>query len=588
MTARKNRQFVRVSRGAALVVAAVGALAGWASSVHATEAQQQQNPSVPASAGEPPSELTSDLVYAVLVADVAAQRGDPRLAFTYYLLAAQLASDPSLAQLAARAALTLDDREAEHRAAKLWLQLAPESLEAQQLAAYVALKADDIPTALEHLRRVIGLAHEREKDGYLHAARLLAGVEPVQRRLDLLRSLIAEDGDTPEAYYALALVAAGAERYDEAVTATRRALELKPDWSEPRMFLVRLLLGQNKRAEARKTLESFLEKSPDDRGLRMLYAQLLVDEREYSSARGVFERMLSKAPKEPDVLFALGILSLQLDDTASAREYFTRLNDTGQRKDDAAFYLGQVEEDAGNMDAALSWYAKVGGDNESDAQVRAARIYAGQGQIGRAREVLQRLRDEHADNAVALFLIEGEILKGVGLDQDAMAVYDGALMLHPGNADLLYARALHAARMDRLDILERDLSAVLAQDPQNAEALNALGYTLADRTDRLAEALGYIRRALELKPDEPAILDSMGWVQYRLGHLQEALKYLKRAVERTRDGEIAAHLGEVLWALGERDEAWKVWEGALAEFPDHAYLLQVIGRHRVTSTDTGK
>jgi tetratricopeptide (TPR) repeat protein len=563
-------------------------LAGWSGSVRATEVHAQQDHAATAPTGERPAELTPDLVYAVLVGDVATQRGNPRLAFTSYLQAARLAADPSMVQLAARAALALDDRDAEQRVAKLWLELAPDSLEAQQLAAYAALKGEDIPAALTHLRRVIALAHDREKDGYLHAARLLAEVESVQRRLDLLRGLIAEDGETGEAYYALALVAAGAERYDDAVAATRRALELKPGWSEPRIFLVRLLLGQNKRAEARKTLEEFVEKAPDDRGLRLLYAQLLVDEREFSSARGVFERMLSKAPKEPDVLFALGILSLQLDDTASAREYFSRLNDTGQRKDDAAFYLGQVEENAGNADAALAWYLKVGGDNESDAQVRVARIYAGQGQIGRSREVLQRLRDEQADNAVALFLIEAELLKGVGLDQDAMAVYDGALTQFQGNPDLLYARALHAASMDRVDILERDLKAVLEKDPTNADALNALGYTLADRTDRYAEALGYIQRAMEIKPDEAAILDSMGWIQYRLGNLQEALKYLRRAVERTRDGEIAAHLGEVLWAMGERDEAWRVWEGALSEFPDHAYLLRIVGRHRVTSTKNGK
>lgn len=583
VNAQNSRRSVPAVRVFALAMAGCS-LAGLAMGVRAADADPQQGQAATA----PAAELTPDLIYAVLAADVATQRGNPRLAFTYYLQAARLAADPSLVQLAARAALALDDRDAEQRVSKLWLELAPDSLEAQQLAAYAALKADDIPLALTHLRRVIALAHDREKDGYLHAARLLADVQPVQRRLDLLRGLIAEDGETAEAYYALALVAAGAERYDDAVAATRRVLELKPDWSEPRIFLVRLLLGQNKRAEARNTLEAFVEKYPEDRGLRMLYAQLLVDEKEFSSARGVFERMLSKAPKEPDVLFALGILSLQLDDTASARAYFSRLSETGQRKDDAAFYLGQVEEDAGNADAAVSWYLKVAGDNESDAQVRVARLYADQGQIERSREVLQRLRDEQADNAIALFLIEAEILKGVGLDQDAMAVYDGALAQSPDNSDLLYARALHAASMDRVDILERDLNTVLDKDPTNSEALNALGYTLADRTDRYADALGYIQRALEIKPDDPAILDSMGWVQYRLGNLQEALKYLRRAVERTRDGEIAAHLGEVLWAMGQRDEAWKVWEGALADFPDHAYLLQVIGRHRVTSTENGK
>jgi tetratricopeptide (TPR) repeat protein len=339
---------------------------------------------------------------------------------------------------------------------------------------------------------------------------------------------------------------------------------------------------------APKTLEGFLDKSPDDRGLRMLYAQLLVEEKEFSNARGVFERMLSKAPKEPDVLFALGILSLQLDDRASAREYFTRLNDTGQRKDDAAFYLGQVEEGAGNADAALSWYEKVQGDNAADAQVRVARLHAGKGQIERSREVLQRLRDEEPDDAVALFLIEAEILRGVSKDKEAMEVYDDALVHFHGNTDLLYARALHGASMDRLDILERDLNAVIAKDPANADALNALGYTLVDRTDRRDEGLGYIKRAMEIKPDEAAILDSMGWAQYRLGHLAEALKYLRRAVERSRDGEIAAHLGEVLWATGQREEAWRVWEDALSEFPDHAYLLRVMGRHRVTSNDVPK
>jgi tetratricopeptide (TPR) repeat protein len=554
----------------------------------ATDAPPQQHPDATGPVAEPPTELTADLVYAVLVGDVAVQRGNPRMAFTHYLLAARLAADSGLVQLAARAAIALDDREAEQRVAKLWLELAPDSLEAQQLAAYAALKADNIPVALAHLRRVIALAHDRAKDGYLHAARLLADVEPPQRRLELLRGLIAEDGETAEAYYALALVAGGAELYDDAIAATRRALVLRPDWSEPRVFLVRLLLGQNQRPEARKTLEGFLDKSPDDRGLRMLYAQLLVDEKEFSSARGVFERMLSKAPKEPDVLFALGILSLQLDDAASAREYFTRLNDTGQRKDDAAFYLGQVEEGAGNADAALSWYQKVRGDNAADAQVRVARLYAGKGQIERSREVLQRLRDEEPDNAVALFLIEAEILRGVSKDTEALEVYDDALVHFQGNNDLLYARALHGASMDRLDILERDLTAVIAKDPGNADALNALGYTLADRTDRLDEALGYVKRAMEIKPDEPAILDSMGWVQYRLGHLAEALKYLRRAVEHTRDGEIAAHLGEVLWATGQREDAWRVWEGALTEFPDHAYLLRVMGRHRMTSNDAPK
>lgn len=568
-----------------VLAALVLALSGGALGADVTSKQQGENAT---SEADRPQGLTADLVYAVLVGDVAVQRRNPRMAFTHYLLAARLAGDVKMAQLAARSAMALDDRDAEQRAVKLWLELAPESLEAQQLAAYVAIKADDIPVALGHLRRVIAMAHDREKDGYLHAARLLADLEPPQRRLDLLRGLIAEDGDTAEAYFSLALVAAGAELYDDAVAATRRTLELRPDWSEAQIFLVRLLLGQEKRAEARETLETFVAQDQGDRGLRMLYAQLLVDEREFVNARGVFADMLVKDPKDPDVLFALGILSLQLEDLGAARDYFTRLNDSGQRKDDAAYYLGQVEEEADNFDLALAWYQKVAGTNAGDAQVRVARLLARKGQIERAREILHRLRDDDPDDQVTLYLVEAEILRELGRNDDAMAVYTEALEQSPDNTDLLYARGLHAVSVDRLDIMEGDLRAIIDADPNHADALNALGYSLADHTDRYQEALGYVERALALKPDEPAILDSIGWVYYRLGRLQEALEYLRRAAAGNDDPEIAAHLGEVLWAAGEHEEARQIWQKALSEDPEHAYLLRVMGRHRVTSTDPGK
>lgn len=583
-------RFHRLSTSGAVfgvILAALG-LGLPAAATGADDVSEQRGEDATKASVERPDGLTADLVYAVLVGDVAVQRRNPRMAFTHYLLAARLAGDVTMAQLAARSALALDDRDAEQRAVKLWLELAPESLEAEQLAAYVAIKADDIPVALGHLRRVIAMAHEREKDGYLHAARLLADLDPPERRLELLRGLIAEDGETAEAYFALALVAAGAELYDDAVAATRRTLELRPNWSEAQIFLVRLLLGQEKRAAARETLETFVAQNQGDRGLRLLYAQLLVDEREFGNARGVFEDMLVKAPKDPDVLFALGILSLQLDDLGAGRDYFTRLNDGGQRKDDAAYYLGQVEEEADNLDLALSWYQKVAGANAGDAQVRIARLLARKGQVERAREILYRLRDDDSEDAVTLYLVEAEILRGVGRNDDAMAVYGEALVRHPENADILYARGLHAVNVDRLDIMEADLRAIIDKDPNHADALNALGYSLADHTERYQEALSYLERAQALKPEEPAILDSMGWVLYRLGRVQEALDYLRRAAADNDDAEIAAHLGEVLWAAGEREEARRVWQKALSGDPEHAYLLRVMGRHRVTSTDPAK
>lgn len=533
---------------------------------------------------EPYSGVTSDLVYSVLVAQIADQRGDQRMAFTHYLHAARMALDSDLAERAARAALILKDTDAIQSSIDTWLEIAPESMGAHQIATYVSLEADDVAGALIHLRRIIVLAAEQGSDGFLQAARLVNKLRPPERRLALMETLTADEPENADAWFARALVAAGADSFDQAQDAARVAAELRSGWNEPRIFLVQVLLLGGKQEEARSTLEAFLKEGPNNHELNMLYAQLLVDEKEFVHARDVFELMLSGKPEEPDVLFALGILSLQLEDVDAAREYFTRLRATGQRQSDSAYYLGQAEELADNLDTAVSWYRKVEGEHALDAQIRVARVRAEQGAPERAREILQQLRDQWPDEAVTLYLIEAEILRDLDLHREAMGVYDAALAAHPDTPDLLYSRALLGAALNRVDILERDLKAILDVEPEHADALNALGYTLADQTDRYEEARGYVARAMALKPDDPAVLDSMGWVQYRLGNLEESLEHLRKALELMPDGEIAAHLGEVLWAMGRRDEAWNVWEKALATDPDHAYLLRVIGRHRVTSS----
>ena len=530
--------------------------------------------------------LTTDLIYAVLVGQIAAQRGDQHMAFTHFLHGAQLAKDADLAERATRAALALGETESIERAIAVWLDVAPDSMTAHQIAAYVRLQVDDVDGAMSHLRRLINLASDEGENGFMQAARLVHKLRPPERRLELMESLTEGEPENADAWFARALVEAGAGRHAEAAEAALRTTELRPGWNEPRIFLVRVLQDMGRGDEARDALERFVSETPEDQGLRMLYAQLLVDEEEFSRARDVFGLMLDDTPKEPDVLFALGILSLQLDDLVGAREYFTRLRDTGKRRNDATYYLGQVEEIDGHLEEAASWYEKVQGEHTLDAKVRIARIHARRGDLQLAREMLQQLRDQWKDDLVLLYMLEAEMLTDLDRKREAMAVYDQALATLPDNVDLLYARALHAASVHEVSVLERDLRAVLAKDPDHADALNALGYTLADQTDRYDEALSLIERALALNPDDPAVLDSMGWVQYRLGNLDEALRYLRKALGELQDGEIAAHLGEVLWAKGERDAAWRVWEKALDEHPNHEYLLRVIGRHRFTRSDT--
>jgi tetratricopeptide (TPR) repeat protein len=285
-----------------------------------------------------------------------------------------------------------------------------------------------------------------------------------------------------------------------------------------------------------------------------------------------------------DILFTAAVLALEQEKLDQARDYLLRLKALGQREDEVAFLLGQVEERAGNSDAAMGWYAQVDGPNATDAAVRIARLHAAAGDVSRARDMLQQLRDQLPDEGTTLYLIEGEMLRANGAEDQAMAVYDRALEERPDDADLRYARAMAAVAMDRIDLLESDLRRILDQDPDHVDALNALGYTLADRTDRLQEARELIEKALALKPDEPAIKDSMGWVLYRQGDAAAAEPYLRAALDTVFDPEIAAHLGEVLWALGRRDEAREVWDRALNEAPKHEYLLRILGKHRYSQT----
>ncbi len=524
--------------------------------------------------------LAPDLVYSVLVADIAVQRERYPLAYEHYLRAARLSRDARLAELATRAALTMEDEARSGESLQLWLELDGASLAARQLAALFAINAGKPDEALVHLRKIVEVGRKEEGDGYLEAARLLARVKNPSTAVRLMEELAAAEPNRAEAQFAFAIVTASTGDNGLAEQAARRALDLRPRWNEAQVFLVRVLLAAGKKSEAISALAAFLEETPDEVALRTAYARLLVEQEAYTEARQEFERLLKVKPGEPDLLFALGVLALQTKDDAAARGHLEELLASGKRRDDALFYLGQLDEREGNREAALRRYALIRSEHELEAQIRIARIYAEGGDINRSREVIGQLRGQSPSQAESLYLIEAEILREVKRPEEAMGVYDEAVQTFPEDPDLLYARGLFAAQLQRVDILEADMKKILAKEPDHADALNALGYTLADQTDRHAEALGYLKRALELKPEEPAVLDSMGWLQYRLGNNQEALQYLRRAASLLADAEIAAHLGEVLWAEGHRDEARRVWDAALERDPESDYLRRTLERHK--------
>jgi tetratricopeptide (TPR) repeat protein len=379
-----------------------------------------------------------------------------------------------------------------------------------------------------------------------------------------------------EARFVRAQAAAGVGDAVRARSEIDKALELRPDWELAALFKAELLPRGVAQLEYLKT---WLAANPDAREARLGYARALVSEKSYVAARTEFSRLLSANPDNPDILYAVGILSLQVNDAAEAEQQLKRFVEIGRGDlSPARFYLGQIAEQATRLEDALGWYDVVAaGEHLVPAKVRAAQILLRQNKLGEARERLAAARAA-APGEVRLLVAEAQLLRDAGQHAEAFAFLDRALESQPDQPEILYETALAAEKLGHVELLERHLRRLLVLKPDSAQAYNALGYSFADRNIRLEEAAQLIDKALSLAPDDPFILDSKGWVLFRQGKSAAALEALKRAFAQKPDAEIAAHIGEVLWALGRPDEAKAVWRDASKAHPANETLAATIKR----------
>lgn len=531
---------------------------------------------------EPPeARRQSRLIYELLVAEIAGRRGDYGASVDSYLAAARQTHDADLAERAARVALFAKLPDKALDAVNLWLEYTPDNQEAHELAAALYIKRGKFAKALTHLEQATPQPSSGDRgQAFQLIASLLSREDDPQAALKTMDELVQKYPDDPDALFSYATLAARANRYTVALKAIDRALAVRPKWYEAIMLRAHILQQQGRTADAVAFLGAVVDAQPKETRLRLTYARLLVGAKRLPAAYAQFKVLEGQLPDDTDVQFFLGLIAMDAQRYDEAAKHFQRLIDLDDRVDLAKFFLGQTEEARGRLDRAIHWYQQVEeGDSYLEARLRLALTLAKTGRLQRAREVLHALHPEEAKEQVQVYMVEAELLDRAGQRKEALAVYDEALQHIPDDKDLLYGRALQAEKLGRLDVLERDLKRVIKEDPKNAHALNALGYTLADRTHRYKEALGYISRALALMPNDAAILDSMGWVKYRLGSLKESVEYLRRALQLSGgDAEIAAHLGEVLWVMGDKAEAREVWERAKQGQPDNAVLLEVMKR----------
>lgn len=512
----------------------------------------------------PSQDLTPPMLFDFLLGETAFQRGDPEIATHTYLKLARTTRDPRVAQRATEIALQSRQPVPALEAANIWATLDPDSVGARQTLAALLVNFNRLDEARPHLEKLLASAGSNIDEAFMQLNSLLVRSSDKNATFELVRKLAEPYPKLPEAHFAVSQAAWLANRFDIALAEMRKALALRPEWEMAAIYEGRILARESN-ASAIRFFERYLETYPKANDTRITYARLLLAEKDYTKARDQFQQLLTENPDNADVAVAVGLLSMELREYGLAESNFKRALELDYRDPGLVrFYLGGIHEKTQDDVTAMEWYRSVtAGAQYLPAQIKYAILLSRKGKTDEALQHLQQLPVTNDQQRVQLMIAEAQLLRESGAYQKAFQLLSKGLEKLPDSPDLLYDRALAAEKIGKYEIMEQDLRKLIQLRPDHAHAYNALGYSLAEHTDRLPEALELIEKATALSPADPYIMDSLGWVHYRMGNLNQGLSYLKQAFEMAPDPEIAAHLGEVLWMQGKKKEAADVWLSAL-------------------------
>lgn len=538
----------------------------------------------PAGAADTPGALTPEqtmqVQLQVMAGEMAAGRGQPGVAAQAFVDALGLQPDAGLAARATQLALAAEDEKLALKAARQWLALEPDNADPREVIARLSIRTGDLDEAYAQSLEIIRGHAGGPAEGFRHVALLLSGEAGRGERVKLvLDRLVAQYPDLAGARYARALAALRFEDLAVAERSAREAVKLEPGSRDNRVLLVGVLVRTKQIAEADTIMEQLLAETKAPGDLRMTYAKLLLEAGEREQARTQIRAALDADDKNDDARYALGVLAFNDGKLDEAEALFMPLRLDRERGGDAEYQLGRIAEARKQYEDALQHYERVASGGQAiEAVVRRSVVLARLDRVDEARGALEQLRQQFPPLAPRLTLAEAEMLQEIGRHEDALGVYSSALKVNPNDDGLLYGRSLAYEKLGRFPEAEADLRAILAEDQDDARAMNALGYLLTVNTSRYEEARKLIENALKHAPDDPAVIDSMGWVLFKLGKPAEARSYLEKALSSADDPEISAHLGEVLWALGERDRAREILDRALAREPGHRVLRETVER----------
>ncbi|MBT2373582.1 tetratricopeptide repeat protein [Pseudomonas fluorescens] len=529
------------------------------------------------------SSFSEETVFSLLSAELAGQRNRFDIALDNYVTQAINTQDPGISERAFRIAEYLGADQAALDSSLIWAKNAPDDLEAQRAAAIQLARAGRYDDSMVYMEKVL----QGKGDTHFDFLALSAADTDQDTRNGLMKSfdrLLQKHPNNGQLIFGKALLL---QQDDEAQAALTLLEQNPPEDGEiaPLLLRARLLQNLNRGQEALPLLEKSIKKYPDDKRLRLTYARMLVEQDRMEDAKVQFANLVQQYPDDDELRYSLALVCLEAKAWDEAKGYLEDLIARESHVDSAHLNLGRIAEERNDPQGALIEYALVGpGNDYLPAQLRQADILMSNGRTDEAEKRLAAARDAEPDYAIQLYLIQAETLSANKQGDRAWKLLQQALLQYPDDLNLLYTRAMQAEKRNDLAQMEKDLRLIIKRDPDNAMALNALGYTLSDRTTRYAEAKVLIEQAHQLNPEDPAVLDSLGWVNYRLGNLDEAERLLRQALERFPDQEVAAHLGEVLWAQGKQREAKQIWDKFLKEQPDSPILRSTI--KRLTGSET--
>lgn len=525
----------------------------------------------------PNQDLTSPMLFDFLLAETALQRGDQDLAIRTYLKLARTTRDPRVAQRATEIALQSRQPLSALEAAKIWVELEPDSVSARQTVAALLVNVDRLDEARPHLEKLLASEGGNVGEAFMQLNSLLVRNPNKNATFELVKQLAQPYPDLPEAHFAMSQAAWFANQFDIASAEMKQALALRPEWEIAAIYQGRIL-ARTSNASAIEFFENYLKSYPKANDTRITYARLLLAEKSYTKAREQFQQLLAENPGNPDVTVAVALLSLELRDYDAAESNFKKALELDYRDPGMVrFYLGSIYEKNQNIGAAMESYRSVTSGNQYiPAQIKYAMLLSRQGKTNEALLHLQQLPVANDQQRVQLIIAEAQLLRESGAYQKAYRMLSSGLIRFHDSPELLYDRALAAEKIGKTDIMEHDLRKLIQLKPDHAHAYNALGYGLAEHSNRLQEALELIEKAIQLSPNDPYIIDSLGWVHYRMGNLNQGLSFLRQAFGMNPDPEIAAHLGEVLWVRGTKEEAKEIWQSALKNHPGNEALLSTM------------